>query len=304
MRISLLLLMLIISWSNVAQTSFFEPADTIHKKRIIGTSIGIGTVWAGSITGLSQVWYKNVEKTPFHTFDDSRNWLQMDKIGHFYTAHKISNLSGDLFMWSGMNRTHAAFAGFGTGFGYQLSLELLDAYSSEWGFSWSDVAANTIGSGLYLTQELMWQEQRIIPKFSAHMSPYAKYRPTVLGSNFPERILKDYNGQTYWLSFSPGTFLSSSKYPKWLCFSIGYSADEKLVGDADKYTYYGDFPPASIKEFNAKRQFLFSMDIDFSQLKIKRPWLRVLLKQLNYLKIPFPSLIVSDGKLGGSWIYF
>lgn len=295
---------LLISFHGKCQSRFFENADTLNQKRAITVASSISAVWAGSMIGLSQVWYDNVDKTSFHTFDDSKNWMQMDKAGHVYTANKISMLTGDLFLWSGMQNKHAAWCGFGVGLGYQMTLEMLDAYSSEWGFSWSDVGANIVGSGSYLGQQLAWKEQRILFKFSAHPTEYAKYRPEVLGGNFAERLLKDYNGQTYWLSASPGSFAKNSGFPKWLCFSIGYSVDQKLVGDQDFYTDYGDFPPQSTRNFEAKRQVLLSLDIDFSQFNIKRPWLRTIVKQFNYLKLPFPTLILTDGKVGGSLLYF
>lgn len=141
-----------------------------------------------------------------------------------------------------------------------------------------------MGAGLFLGQDLWWKEQRILPKFSFSPSPYAKYRPNVLGSNFAEQLLKDYNGQTYWLSFSPGKF-GLEKFPKWLCFSFGYSVDQKLVGHEETYL-----------DFHSKREYLFSLDIDFSAIPVKNPFLKTVLKQLNYLKIPFPALNFSrDG---------
>lgn len=153
-----------------------------------------------------------------------------------------------------------------------------------------------MGSLSYLGQELVWGEERIIPKFSAFPTEYAKIRPAVLGSNFAESFLKDYNGQTYWLSFSPGTFFKNSKIPKWACISFGYSVDAKLVGDSETY-----FDVATGTTYNAKREFLLSLDIDFSRLPIKKPWLKAIVKQFNYLKLPFPSLIVRGDQLVGSW---
>ena len=38
-------------------------------------------------------------------------------------------------------------------------------------------------------------------KFSSHLSPYVIHRPSLLGDNLSQRIFKDYNGQTYWLTF-------------------------------------------------------------------------------------------------------
>lgn len=288
------------SYTLITREDSMHVDPVLNKKRTIGVSTGIGVAWAGSMLGLSQVWYKGMDKSPFHTFDDSREWMQMDKAGHVYTANKVSSLVGDLYTWSGWKNHSAALVGFGVGFGYQLTLELLDATGEKWGFSWSDMGANFLGSSLYLAQQLAWKEERFLLKFSYHNSPYAKYRPNTLGSTFPERLLKDYNGQTYWLSVSPGTFLSNSKFPKWLCFSFGYGVDAKLHGLHDRYTVEGDL---SIT-FEAKRKFLFSLDIDFSKIPIKQRWLKAIVKQFNYLKLPFPTLILTGNKWGGKWLYF
>jgi hypothetical protein len=59
-----------------------------------------------------------------------------------------------------------------------------------------DIIANASGTALFV----LWKEQRITPKFSFHTTQYAQYRPNVLGSSLAEQMLKDYNGQTYWLS--------------------------------------------------------------------------------------------------------
>ncbi len=282
-----------------AQT-FFERADSLHKGRTIGTSVGIGVAWSGSMIGLSQVWYKDVPKSSFHFFNDGNEWLQMDKMGHIYTANKLSSLTYDLFHWSGWNNTSATLMGFGVSTGYQLTLELLDGFSRDWGFSWWDVAANTFGSSLFLAQQLTWKEQRILMKFSYHPTTYAKERPSVLGSTFTERLLKDYNGQTYWLSINLSTFGRNNPLPKWLCFSLGYSVDGKINGVLNDYTNLSD--PS--KSFHAQREFLMSLDIDFSRIKTKKPWLNVLLKQFNYIKIPFPALRWKGDVFYGHWLYF
>lgn len=292
---------LIFSVQVSAQRNLFSPADSLHSKRVSAISIGLGSAWSGSMIGLHEVWYKNQEKSKFHTFNDGSNWLQMDKLGHVYTNYSISRLSGDLYKWSGMNNRKAAILGAGIGFGFQTTLEIFDAYNVDWGFSWYDVASNALGAGLYLGQELAWEEQRILLKFSYHPTEYAAIRPAVLGANFQERLLKDYNGQTYWLSFNPFLFSSDSKFPKWLCFSFGYSADAKLVGNKEIYTHsIGNEHVTYI----SSRQFLASLDIDFSRIPAKKPWLKAVLKQLNYVKIPFPALLFQNGKLQGKALYF
>jgi hypothetical protein len=67
------------------------------------------------------------------------------------------------------------------------AVEVLDGFSSEWGASSGDIIANASGTALFVSQELLWKEQRITPKFSFHTT-YAQYRPNVLGSS-PEQML-------------------------------------------------------------------------------------------------------------------
>lgn len=299
LRKALIVLLINYSFFGHTQQQFFKPADSLNKGRLIGVSSGVGAVWSGSMIGLWQLWYKDAELTNWHSFDDSKNWLQMDKAGHFYTAYKLNQLNTDLFTWTGLDKKKSLWIGSGVSFGYQTTLEVLDARTVQWGFSWSDMLANTIGTVGYLSQQLAWNEERIIPKYSFAPTEFSSVRPNVLGNAFYESILKDYNGQTYWLSFSPGTFMKNDKFPKWACISLGYSAHEKLVGSEE---YYLD--PTTGIEYNSKREFLLSLDIDFSRIPVKKPWLKVLLKQLNYLKIPFPAMILREGKLIGSWTGF
>lgn len=298
-RLCLLFILFSISLFSFGQRNFWEHADTLNKPRLIGASVAVGSIWSGSMIGLSQVWYADVPKTSFHTFDDSRNWLQMDKAGHFYTAYKLNQLNTDLFQWTGLKDENAIWIGTGISTGYQLTLEMFDAYSAEWGFSWSDLGSNIAGTFAYAGQQFAWGEERIIPKFSYHSTEFAKIRPEILGSSYAESLLKDYNGQTYWLSVSPGTFFPNSNIPKWACFSVGYGVNAKLKGDSE---YYID--PTTGIEYSSQRELLFSLDIDFSKLEIKRKWLKTIVKQFNYIKVPFPTLILRNGQAIFSPLYF
>jgi hypothetical protein len=92
------------------------------------------------------------------------------------------------------------------------------------GASSGDIIANASGTALFVSQ-LLWKEQRITPKFSFHTT-HAQYRPNVLGSSLAEQMLKDYNGQTYWLSVNLHSFYKGSKIPKWLNLAIGMEQTE------------------------------------------------------------------------------
>ena len=290
------LIVFLIHSINGSSQDLFLHSDTLNNQRLIGVTSTVTLAWVGSMTALSQIWYKDIPKSKFHTFDDSKNWLQMDKVGHFYAAYKINHLTSQSFNWSGLDRKKSVWIGTGVSLGYQTTFELFDGVSQEWGFSWSDMGANALGSFSYLSQQLIWEEERIIPKFSSFPTSFAKIRPTILGDTFTESLLKDYNGQTYWLSISPGMFMKHSKIPKWASISIGYSVNAKLVGDESSY-----LDPITGINYQEQREFLLSLDIDFSQLPIKRPWLKLIVKQFNYLKIPFPALIYRGNQFHGSW---
>ncbi len=298
-RIYSLLLLLFVSQFTASQVNFFKKSDSLNWKRSISVSTGIGLAWGGSTIGLSSIWYAHSPSSKFHTFNDSRNWLQMDKLGHFYSANKLSFFSSDLFKWSGVGKRKSIILGSFISLGYQTTLELMDGTSDEWGFSWSDMVSNSAGIFSYAIQDFYWNEQKFLCKFSYSPTKFAAIRPTVLGSTFSERFLKDYNGQTYWMSFSPTLFFKSSKIPSWLCLSVGYSVDQKLVGNTEKYIDVN-----TNITYLSKRQYIFSLDIDFSKLSIKKEWLRIIVKQFNFIKIPFPALIFSNGKFTSSGFYF
>lgn len=267
-----------------------QLADTSWNKRsywVAGTDLALG---GGSVALLSAVWYREYPKSGFHTFNDSNEWLYMDKLGHAYTAYKLSTVNYSAWRWARMPKQKATLLSGGIAWTYQLSVEVLDGFSAEWGFSWADLTANTAGVGLFIGQQLGWDEQRFQLKFGYKPSPYAAIRPNTLGSNFPERLLKDYNAQSYWLCVAPGTFFKESKFPKWIQIGFGYSIDAKLNGDSNTYTDLN-----TGKTYFAKQEYAISLDLDWSQLPIKRPWLKKLLKPLNAIKIPFPAVFWRNG---------
>ncbi len=277
---------------------FYVKADSLNKKRVLATTFLNAGIWSSSNIALSKIWYSDYEKTAFHSFNDSKNWLQMDKVGHFYSTYHFSEQVSKSYRWAGVNDKTSAVIGSSVAFGYQFSIEMLDGRSSGWGFSWSDLGANTLGSALYLGQELAFKKQVFKLKFSYFPSEYAQYRPNVLGSTFSEKLLKDYNAQTYWLSFSPVFYLKETKFPKWINLALGYSVDQKLMGDLETYTTID-----GLKSFNSKREFILSLDIDVKNLPIKKQWLKSLLAPFNSIKIPFPALVLRDGVFYGRGIY-
>ncbi|NJM25882.1 MAG: DUF2279 domain-containing protein, partial [Bacteroidia bacterium] len=105
-------------------------------------------------------------------------------------------------------------------------VEIFDGFSDAYGASAGDLIADAAGPLLYLGQKALWQEVRIHPKFSFHQTRYAPMRPDLLGDNLTSEVLKDYNGQTYWLSVDVDKFI---QFPRWLNIAVGYGAEEMIT---------------------------------------------------------------------------
>lgn len=253
-------------------------ADSLSRKRL-WLNAGVHTVgYGGTMGALGAVWYAGHPKSSFHWFDDSREWLQMDKVGHTVSANWLSGLSAATFRWTGMNRKKAAWWGAGTAFLYIGSVEIFDGYSQGWGASSADLLANTFGCATFLSQELLWERQVFHFKYSYANSGLASSRPNVLGSTLPERLIKDYNAQTYWLSVSPFELQQESKL-KWAQISVGYGAHGML--------YSTGYP-------NGERNWYLSMDVNWEAIQTERKGLKVLFFVMNHFKLPFPALEVGD----------
>jgi hypothetical protein len=287
---------LMYSFVHTQEIDSYQSAPNQKRKVIVSSVIGLG--WVGSMTSLYNIWYRKMDQSPFHKFNDGNLWLQMDKAGHLYTGYQISTLTNGMLEWAGFNNKQAAITAGSIGLSYLCLLEIFDGFSSSWGFSWNDMSANLIGSSLFTVQELKWNEQRFLPKFSYHPTTFAQVRPEVLGSTFGQRLLKDYNGQTYWISFNPFQSLKNNPIPKWVCLSFGYSVHEKIKGDLEVFTDQKGI------NYHAQREWLISMDIDFSKIPAKKPGVKKILKQLNYLKLPFPTVMIRNGTFHGLPVYF
>lgn len=284
--------------SSVAQSGlneFLEPSDTLNTKKRNLVIVSESVLTSAALIGLNQLWYADYEKSSFRFKNDNNDWLQMDKAGHVYSSYHLGRLSAEMLAWSGVSKKNQLIYGAGYGFVFLTAVEVFDGYSAEWGFSWGDVAANATGTALYVSQELLWNEQRIIPKFSFHNTKYANQRPELLGENFNEQILKDYNGQTYWLSANIHSFAKTSKIPKWLNLAVGYSAEGMLSSQKNDFMINDD----------RFRQFYLSFDVDLSKIETNSHFLKTIFSLFNTVKIPAPTFeINSSGKSKFHVFYF
>jgi uncharacterized protein YfiM (DUF2279 family) len=263
------------------------------------TGAGIGASMAGSIVLLDQAWYAGYDRAPLHSFNDGDEWLQMDKAGHLFSAYTLGAWGHKLLDRCDPESRKALWWGTGSGLAFLTAVELLDGTSAAWGFSWWDMAANVSGSALYLGQELGWGEQRIRLKLSARHTSYAAMRPELLGEGDVERILKDYNGLSLWMSANLESFAGKEGLPPWLNVAVGYSAEGMITAST----------PAGADAFGGdllrQRRYFLAPDIDLSRIKTRSKALRTVFFVLNSIKIPTPALELNgSGQLKGHWIYF
>lgn len=287
---------------TVAQNSienFLKPSDTLNKKRLKTLVISEVAIGSATLIGLNQIWYADYPRSNFHFINDNAEWLQMDKVGHVFSSYHLGSFGANALKWSGASRKSQLIYGSTLGLAFMTTVEFFDGYSANWGASLGDVAANISGTALYVSQELLWKEQRIVPKFSFHTTPYSSARPNVLGSSVPEQILKDYNGQTYWLSANIHSFAKSSKIPKWLNVAVGYGAEGMITGN-DEFTNMIFLP-----ESERYRQFYLSLDVDLTKIETKSHFVKTILTIFNSIKIPAPTFeIRGSGGTKLHLIYF
>jgi hypothetical protein len=133
-------------------------------------------------------------------------------------------------------------------------------------------------------------------RFSFHKSIFAKYNPDELGGNFPQRLIKDYNAQSYWFSFNIHSFLGKgNNFPGWINADFGYGADGMTGAVTNPKEVHGK----PIPSFDRNRKFFFGVDGAFTKHgTIPFPsW-------INIFRIPTPVIELKEHKILFRPFYF
>lgn len=273
-----------ISWGQTMLSTPIYPDTIVKSKLYKAIAIEAGSYIAG-LSFLKYIWYKDHERVPFHFYNDSKGYLQMDKAGHAFSAYRQSYAGYYALRNAGVDKKKSILYGGSLGFLFQTPIELFDGLYEGWGFSWSDMAANTLGSALLVGQEMAFDEQVILMKFSYAPSIYPDYHHH-LGETHVEQFFLDYNAHTYWLSGNLRKLTGIQQIPQWLNIAYGYSANG-MIYEFDNPTFYQGQPFPKLERY---RQHLLSLDIDFSRIKTERKFLKTLFRTINLVKLPFPAL--------------
>lgn len=275
---SVLLLSLLLSSMPLSAQHDSTYVDRKKLNTLIAVS-GVG--YTAGLLALNHVWYKNTERQSFRFFNDNAEWKQVDKAGHFFASYWLSDLGSRALRSCGVPGRRPDVAGALTGFLLTVPIEILDGYSDGYGASVGDVVADAAGPAFFLGQQLLWQENRIRPKFSFHRTRYAPLRPSLLGDDLFSEIVKDYNGQTYWLSVDIDKF---TPFPKWLNLAVGYGAEDMI---------YARDHENRVEGLDPYRQYYLAIDIDLTSVESRSKWVRALLYVLNTVRLPAPALSFS-----------
>ena len=265
----------------------------INKKRVRVLTIGGTVAYGATLAGLSHLWYADSESQSFRFFNDNAEWNQIDKAGHFFSSFYFSYGTSRALQWCNVPQKKSDLIGSLVGFGVMLPIEILDGFSDAYGASTGDLIANAAGAAFYFGQTALWDEVRIHPKFSFHQTEYAGLRPDLLGENFSSEILKDYNGQTFWLSVDMDKFL---KFPKWLNLAAGYGA-EGMIYARDYQNLEKGYP-------KPYRQLYLSIDFDLRAIKSRSKVVNTLIFFASMIKIPAPTLEFSNRGVKFRPMYF
>jgi hypothetical protein len=279
-----------------------QQPDTLRQKNYKPTLVTIANaaVYTSGLYYLQFVWYKDYQTVPFNLYNDLDGWLQMDKAGHVFSSYFINKNAFHLYRNSGLTAKHALYFSTITAFLYMTTIEIFDGFYEGYGFSASDVVANTIGSTLFIVQQAVLDKEPVKLKFSYKESGYHSYYPPNLGKGGLETFFLDYNGHTYWLSANLKDLGVLNK-PNWLNIAMGYSANGMLA-EFRNPKFYKRTPIADLPRY---RQFFISFDLDCEKIKTKNKSIRAVLYAVNFIKIPLPTLQYNNiSGLQWHWFYF
>ncbi|WP_052647030.1 DUF2279 domain-containing protein [Spirosoma spitsbergense] len=264
----------------------------INKGRFIGVVVSTAAFYTITLLLLKKQWYK--KRVPFHTFNDNREWLQMDKVGHVATAYCMSRGGYELMRWSGVDERASILTGGLLALLFQTTLEVYDGHADGWGFSKGDMLANVAGTALFVGQQYGTGQQVVSMKYGFRKTIFPPYRPNLLGKTTGQQMLKDYNGQQYWLSVNLASVLPvGERFPRWLNLDVGYSGSGMIGGHDNPVVFDADGKEV---KFTRYRQFFISPDADLSRIGTFSPSLQRFIGTVQFFKIPAPSLEFSRVK--------
>jgi hypothetical protein len=253
-----------------------KPSDTLNRYRFNAVILAESAFYFIGVVGLNEGLSHDYLNNKFH--QDNADNLQMDKAAHIFASYQIGNLFFNSLKWSGASRRTQLVYGAGLGFVFLTSAELVGGFS-QYGASYKDILANGIGTSLFISQELLWKEQRIVAKISFKRLDFVPLRP----SQTKAYIRGEFDNQTIWMSINLRSFFKNSKIPRWLNVAVGYGVEGVSSTNYVKTDNWN-------RKVDIFRQVYVSFDADLTKIQTKSHFLKTFLAVFNTLKVPAPTI--------------
>ena len=112
----------------------------------------------------------------------------------------------------------------------------------------------------------------------------------LFGERGPERFLKDYNGQTIWVSADIKAFLPESRWPDFLNVALGFSANNLYGGFSNSWQVNDESLSIESDLFPRSSQWVLALDYDLKSIKARSEFGRGVLRVLDIFKWPAPAV--------------
>lgn len=209
----------------------------------------------------------------FHFENDFEYAKNLDKFGHFASGVALGEFFYEGYHWAGVPEFYSYLAAGGSTFLTHVAIDVKDGFSPEWGFSVFDVLSGTLGGFYPMAKRYVPFFKYIDLKWSYWINSQDYYDNSDTGV-----FTDDYVNQTYWCSFKVYRFLPNGArkyYPEWLAVALGLSIDGAVFREnAGKGRY----------------EIFLALDYDLEAFRPHSHLARTIIKALNYIKFPAPTL--------------
>lgn len=261
--------------SAKSQDNPAQHKTTTKQKLVIG---GLAVQQIASFAVQYKWWWKNDYKAfQFENDHFIDNYaLGVDKAGHFYTSYLYFHSLNEIMKWADFSPKARRITSVVLPLAWAISIEIGDGFSS-YGYSWEDLASNSLGIGYGFLQERFPYMRNFKFKMSYYPSSY------FIDSGFKNwSLTEDYRRHCYWLSFDIHNLLPTKAQrflPNFLNMAIGYGIDPNT-------------PRWGTPNL---RDLCIAFDWNLSSIKTKRKGAYALKELADYIHYPAPGI----GKVQG-----
>jgi hypothetical protein len=264
-----------------------QPVD--DTTGVNGTRLAIvaGSAAAG-ITAIhlyqQNAWWKE-HRTSFHFREDLVYACNIDKVGHLYGAQLITFLFSKSLQWANLSEASSLIWGASAATLFQTYVEIEDGFSEYWGFDRVDFAADVAGAWYPVLQHYVPAMKNVQLRFS--YAPKDAGGPSAIAGQ-TKTIIDDYEGQTFWLTVTPHTWLPEGKrwWPSFLGIAVGLAVRNNV--SPDRYLAWYIAPELDFR-------YIIPRDTEF---------LRIVGEALNFLHLPMPAVRLGPGSMVWYGLYF